>query len=98
MDTRLCVGNLGDQVTSADLQQLFSSYGQVKHSEVMFDGQTGRSRGFGFVQLSNESQAQAALAALNGTTFCGRAISVHEPHLGPRPGEFGDRSGKEPCG
>src|SRR5690349_21205022 len=97
MDTKLCIGNLGDDVTSDDLRQLFSHYGQVKHAKVMLDRHTGRSRGFGLIELANVAEAKAAVSALDGSTFAGHAIHVGEHHVGPHPGEFGDRSGKGPC-
>ncbi len=97
METRLCVANLSDQVSSADLKQLFSGYGIVVDAEVVVDSASGRSRGFGFVQLRNEAEAQAAIQALNGSDYLGHKLSIDEAHSGPRPGDFGDRSGKEPC-
>lgn len=97
MNSRLCVSNLGEDVTNDALRHLFSHYGKVTHAEVMLESHTGRSRGFGLIQFADESEAKAAMAALDGSMLAGHAISVREPRFGPDPGEFGDRSGMERC-
>ena len=78
MGTRLYVGNLSYQVDSSELQQLFAQHGTVNSAEVISDRLTGRSKGFGFVEMSSEDEAQAAIAALNGTEHGGRALTVNE--------------------
>ena len=75
---RLYVGNLAYSVTSQSLEQLFSEYGQVNDATVVQDRDTGRSKGFGFVEMSDNSQAQAAIAGLNGTSQGGRPLTVNE--------------------
>jgi RNA recognition motif-containing protein len=78
MGKRLYVGNLGYEVSSSDLQQLFSQHGTVESAEVINDRATGRSKGFGFVEMGSDQEAQAAIAALNGKEVEGRALTVNE--------------------
>src|SRR6187455_2526120 len=78
MGSKLYVGNLSYGVTSSDLEQLFSQHGQVQSAEVIADRDTGRSKGFGFVQMGSDEEAQAAIAALNGQQHDGRALTVNE--------------------
>src|SRR5215207_9562509 len=78
MGTRLYVGNLSYQVDSSELQQLFAQHGTVNSAEVISDRLTGRSKGFGFVEMSSDEEAQAAIAALNGMDHGGRALTVNE--------------------
>ena len=78
MGTRLYVGNLSYQVDSSELQQLFAQHGTVNSAEVISDRLTGRSKGFGFVEMGSDDEAQAAIAALNGTDHGGRALTVNE--------------------
>ena len=78
MGTRLYVGNLSYQVDSSELQQLFAQHGTVASAEVISDKLTGRSKGFGFVEMGTEDEAQAAIAALNGQDHGGRALTVNE--------------------
>lgn len=72
------VGNLSFEVTDADLQQLFAAYGNVESASVIKDRFSGESRGFGFVEMPSKSDADAAIAALNGTDLKGRSITVNE--------------------
>jgi RNA recognition motif-containing protein len=72
------VSNLGFGVTDADLSKLFSSYGAVKSATVITDKFTKQSRGFGFVEMSDDSAARAAIEGLNGTMVEGRALKVNE--------------------
>lgn len=72
------VGNLSFNTTDEDLQQAFSSHGSVDSARVITDRETGRSRGFGFVEMTNQGEAQAAITALNGTDLQGRTISANE--------------------
>ena len=78
MGSRLYVGNLAYGVTSSDLEQLFGQHGQVQSAEVVSDRETGRSKGFGFVQMGSDEEAQAAIAALHGQQHDGRALTVNE--------------------
>ena len=78
MGMRLYVGNLAYSVTSQSLEQLFSEFGQVKDATVVQDRDTGRSKGFGFVEMNDNSAAQAAIAALNEKEIEGRRLTVNE--------------------
>ncbi len=78
MGNRLYVGNLSYNVTSSVLEQLCSPHGTVQSAEVIQDRDTGRSKGFGFVQMGSDAEAQAAIAALNGQEQDGRALTVNE--------------------
>jgi cold-inducible RNA-binding protein len=78
MGKKLYVGNLGFNVTDADLQQLFSEHGNILSAQVIIDRTTGQSKGFGFVEMDSDSAAQAAIAALDGKDHGGRALKVNE--------------------
>ena len=78
MGKKLYVGNLGYSVTDADLQQMFAPHGTIESAQVIMDRDSGRSKGFGFVEMSSESEAQAAISALNGQEHDGRALTVNE--------------------
>src|ERR687893_337636 len=78
MGQKLYVGNLSYNTTSSDLEQLFGQHGTVQSAEVIQDRDTGRSKGFGFVQMGSDEEAQAAIAALNGQQHDGRALTVNE--------------------
>ena len=78
MAKRLYVGNLSYQVDSSELEQLFGQYGQVVSAQVINDRDTGRSKGFGFVEMASDDEAQAAIDALNGQQHGGRALTVNE--------------------
>jgi RNA recognition motif-containing protein len=78
MSKKLYVGNLAFGVTDSDLQQMFAAHGTVRSAQVIMDRDTGRSKGFGFVEMDNDQEAQAAITALNGTQVDGRAINVNE--------------------
>lgn len=78
MSKKLYVGNLSFEVTDADLRQLFEQHGQVASSQVIMDRDTGRSKGFGFVEMASDQEAQAAIAALNGQSSNGRPLTVNE--------------------
>ncbi|MCY2926718.1 MAG: RNA-binding protein [Planctomycetota bacterium] len=90
MGKKLYVGNLGYDVNDADLNQLFAQHGAVDSAAVIMDKMTQRSKGFGFVEMSSDSEAQAAISALNGKEYSGRALTVNEAR--PRP-EGGSRGG-----
>src|SRR5437870_3074498 len=87
MGKKLYVGNLAYGVTDSDLQQMFEPHGTVQSAQVIMDRDTGRSKGFGFVEMGSDAEAQAAIAALNGKEMGGRALTVNEA----RPKE--DRGG-----
>jgi RNA recognition motif-containing protein len=78
MGSKLYVGNLSYSVTSADLNAMFTPHGQVQSAEVIQDRDTGRSKGFGFVQMGTDEEAQKAIAALSGQENDGRALTVNE--------------------
>jgi RNA recognition motif-containing protein len=86
MGTKLYVGNLPYSVTDNDLHRAFSQHGTVASARVMMDRESGRSKGFGFVEMGDEAQAQAAIAGLNGQPLGGRNAVVNEARpLEPRP-------------
>jgi RNA recognition motif-containing protein len=90
MGKKLYVGNLSYDVSSSDLEKLLAEYGTVQSAEVISDRTTGRSKGFGFVEMSSDEEAQAAIAALNGQQHGGRALTVNEARpREPRPGGGG---------
>src|SRR5687767_5614494 len=96
MGSKLYVGNLSYGVTSSDLEQMCSQHGSVQSAEVIQDRDTGRSKGFGFVQMSSDEEAQAVIAALNGQEHEGRALTVNEAKPRedrPRGGGFGGGGG-----
>jgi RNA recognition motif-containing protein len=78
MATRLYVGNLSYQTTDQELQDLFAEIGNVTSVQVMIDRQTGQSRGFGFVEMATEDEAQQAIASINGRNLGGRSLRVNE--------------------
>ena len=78
MAKRLYVGNLKYTVTSAQLQELFEQYGTVSSAQVLSDRETGRSRGFGFVEMDNDHEALAAIEGLDGQDHDGRRLTVNE--------------------
>ncbi|MBM4257171.1 MAG: RNA-binding protein [Deltaproteobacteria bacterium] len=93
MATKLFVGNLSFQATNADLEDLFSQVGAVSSATIIMDKMTGKSRGFGFVEMSTNQEAQQAVARFNGTELHGRALTVNEAKpQEPRGGGGGGRS------
>ncbi len=78
MGSKLYVGNLSYNTTGSDLEQLCGQHGTVQSAEVIADRETGRSKGFGFVQMGSDEEAQAVIAALNGQEVDGRALTVNE--------------------
>jgi RNA recognition motif-containing protein len=94
MGKKLYVGNLSYDVDSSALEQLFAAHGAVVSAQIINDRDTGRSKGFGFVEMSSEEQAEAAIAALNGHQHNGRALTVNEARpKEERPGGGGGRGG-----
>lgn len=90
MSKRLFVGNLAFQTTDGDLRGTFEEFGPIVDAKVVTDRDTGRSRGFGFIEMSTEDDARKAVEALNGATLDGRALRVAEAEerRGPSPGGF----------
>jgi RNA recognition motif-containing protein len=78
MGKKLYVGNLSYEVDSATLQKLFAPHGTVESATVISDRETGRSKGFGFVEMGSDGEAQAAISAINGQECGGRALTVNE--------------------
>ena len=78
MGKKLYVGNLSYDVDSSELEQLFGAHGTVQSAEIISDRMTGRSKGFGFVEMGSDDEATAAIAALNGQEHQGRALTVNE--------------------
>ena len=91
MGKKLYVGNLSYNVTSADLEQMFGAHGTVTSAQVIEDRETGRSKGFGFVEMNSDAEAQAAITALNGQEHDGRALTVNEAR--PREARSGGGGG-----
>ena len=89
MGNKLYVGNLAYSVRDEELQQAFSQFGSVTSAKVMMDRDTGRSKGFGFVEMGSDSEAQSAIEGMNGQPLSGRAIVVNEARpREERPGGF----------
>ena len=89
MGKKLYVGNLGYTVTDGDLEQMFAAHGTVQSAQVVMDRDAGRSKGFGFVEMGSDQEAQAAIAALNSKEVGGRTLTVNEA----RPKAEGGRGG-----
>lgn len=99
MAKNIYVGNLAWEASAEDLYQLFQPHGQVKHAQVIMDRETGRSRGFGFVEMENDAEAQQAIDALSGQPYKGRPLKINEARpreergAGPRSGYGGGGRG-----
>jgi RNA recognition motif-containing protein len=91
--TNIFVGNLSFQTSQDDLQAAFANYGAVERVSIVTDKFSGQSRGFGFVEMTNAGEAEAAIAALNGAEMNGRALNVNEARPRPEGGGFGNRGG-----
>ena len=89
MAKKLYVGNLTYETTDSDLQNLFGPFGTVQSAQVIMDRDTGRSKGFGFVEMDTDQEAQAAIAAVNGRDMNGRSLTVNEAR--PREERGGGR-------
>ena len=109
MGTKLYVGNLSYDISKTDLEQMFAVHGAVSSAQVITDRETQRSKGFGFVEMGTDQEAQAAIAALNGKSIDGRALTVNEarpqePRSGgggagaPRRGPGGGGGARGPYG
>lgn len=96
MGNKLYVGNLPYTFRDSDLEQTFSQYGSVSSAKVMMERDTGRSKGFGFVEMGNDAEAQAAIQGVHGQNFGGRDLVVNEARpmepRAPRSGGFGGGS------
>ena len=92
---KIFIGNLSYNATAGDLRRAFEVFGQVASTNVIKDEQSGRSKGFGFVEMPVQTEAQSAIAALNGQAFKGRTITVNEAR--PQPDDRRDRD-REGCG
>jgi RNA recognition motif-containing protein len=88
---KLYVGNLSYDTSDSKLQEMFEEYGSVQSAQVIMDRDTGRSKGFGFVEMSSDQEAQAAITGLNGKEVGGRSLTVNEAK--PREDRGGGRSG-----
>jgi RNA recognition motif-containing protein len=96
MSMKLIVGNIADQTSSDDLEQLFAQAGTVDSAVVVSDRDTGRSRGFGYVEMSSRVEGEAAIAQLNGADLAGHSLSVNEakpPITRAAGASFGNRLG-----
>ena len=97
MGNKLYVGNLPYSVRDSDLEQAFSQFGAVTSAKVMMERDTGRSKGFGFVEMGSDAEAQAAIQGVHGTNFGGRDLVVNEARpmepRAPRSGGFGGGNG-----
>jgi cold-inducible RNA-binding protein len=90
MGNKLYVGNLAYSIRDDDLQQAFSQFGTVSSAKVMMERDTGRSKGFGFVEMGSDAEAQAAISGMNGQALSGRSIVVNEARpMEPRPPRTG---------
>jgi RNA recognition motif-containing protein len=93
MGKKFYVGNLSYDVTNSALEQLFAAHGTVQSAQVIMDRDTGRSKGFGFVEMGSDAEAQTAIAALNGVQQGGRALTVNEARPKEGGGGGGGRGG-----
>jgi RNA recognition motif-containing protein len=93
MGKKLYVGNLTYGVTDSTLQQMFEAFGTVQSAQVIMDRETGRSKGFGFVEMGSDQEAQAAIAAMNGKEVDGRDLTVNEARPKEERGGGGGRGG-----
>jgi cold-inducible RNA-binding protein len=91
MGKKVYVGNLGYAVTDSDLTKMFEPHGTVESAQIIMDRDSGRSKGFGFVEMKTDQEAQAAITALNGQDSGGRALTVNEAK--PRTESGRGRSG-----
>jgi len=109
LGTKLYVGNLSYDINKSDLEQMFAAHGTVTSAQVITDRETQRSKGFGFVEMGTEQEAQTAISALNGKSVDGRALTVNEARPqeprsggggfgGARRGPGGGGGGRGPYG
>jgi len=93
MGRKLYVGNLTYGVTNESLEQMFAPHGTVQSAQIIMDRDTGRSKGFGFVEMGSDQEAKAAIAAMNGKEVDGRALTVNEAKPKEERGGGGGRGG-----
>ena len=94
MAAKLYVGNLAYGVTDSDLETMFAPHGTVQSAQVIMDRDTGRSKGFGFVEMGSDEEAQAAISGMNGQSMGGRSVVVNEARpMEQRPRGFGGGGG-----
>jgi cold-inducible RNA-binding protein len=94
MGNKLYVGNLPYTVRDSDLEQAFGAFGQVNSAKVMMERDTGRSKGFGFVEMGSDAEAQSAISGMNGQSLGGRSLVVNEARpMEPRPPRTGGFGG-----
>ena len=93
MGKKLYVGNFAYSVTNATLEQMFAAHGSVQSAQVIMDRETGRSKGFGFVEMGSDQEAQAAIQALHGQQVGGRNLTVNEARPREDRGGGGGRGG-----
>ena len=102
MGKKLYVGNLSYAVTDSELESLFAQFGQVDSAKVISDRDSGRSKGFGFVEMANDNEDEAAIEGLNGKENNGRALTVNEARplepRAPRGGGYGGGGGRPRSG
>jgi cold-inducible RNA-binding protein len=100
MSKKLYVGNLSYGVRDSDLEEMFAAYGSVQSAQVIVDRDTGRSKGFGFVEMENDQEAKAAITGLNGKEMEGRTLTVNEarPREERGRGGFGGGGGRSQGG
>ena len=91
--TNIFVGNLSFDTTDSDLQAAFAAYGSVERASVVRDRDSGQSRGFGFVEMTNTAEANQAMTALNGHDLNGRTLNVNEARPRPATGGFNRQGG-----
>jgi RNA recognition motif-containing protein len=92
MGRKLYVGNLAYSITDGDLERMFESHGTVQSAQVIMDRETGRSKGFGFVEMGSDAEAQAAITAMHGKEVDGRTLTVNEAR--PKTEGGGGRGGR----
>ena len=95
MNSKLYIGNLPFSTTDQELQEVFSTHGNVVSAKVITDRYTGRSRGFGFVEMGGEDEAQQAITAMNGSELGGRMLVVNEARPQERKPSFDDSRGEQ---
>jgi RNA recognition motif-containing protein len=94
MGRKVYVGNLGYGVTDSDLTKMFEPHGTVESAQIIMDRDSGRSKGFGFVEMKTDQEARAAIAALNGQDSGGRALTVNEAKPRSESGRGGSGGGQ----
>ena len=94
MGKKIYVGNLAYSVTDTDLMQMFGAHGTVESVQIIVDRDTGRSKGFAFVEMQSDQEAQAAITALNGQDMSGRPLTVNEARPKPEGGRGGGGGGR----